>query len=85
VRIGDLVRIDWDGHHMELTFVREREGALVSTGTAEEAAAAAALAEDGLGKDTPTEAVAGEIVARPALPATTPGVARQPLQSRKKE
>jgi ATP-dependent Clp protease ATP-binding subunit ClpB len=85
VRMGDLVRIDWNGQHMELTFVREREGALVSAEANEEAAAAAVANEDGLGKDTPTETVAGEIVARPVLPATTPGVARQPLQGRKKE
>ena len=26
VRVGDLVRIDWDGVHKELTFVREQRG-----------------------------------------------------------
>ena len=35
VQLGDLVRIDWDGEHNLLTFVREGEGALVSTDTAE--------------------------------------------------
>src|SRR5262249_59039848 len=30
VRVGDLVRIDWDREHGELTFVREGEGALVN-------------------------------------------------------
>src|SRR3977135_985723 len=30
VQLGDLVRIDWDGQHDLLTFVREGEGALVS-------------------------------------------------------
>src|SRR5450631_3340157 len=30
VHLGDLVRIDWDGEHKQLTFVREGEGALVS-------------------------------------------------------
>src|SRR6516164_9829473 len=30
VRMGDLVRVDWDGVHKELTFVREKEGALVT-------------------------------------------------------
>ena len=30
VRMGDLVRVDWDGLHKELTFVREHEGALVT-------------------------------------------------------
>src|SRR6476661_984434 len=29
VHLGDLVRIDWDGVHKQLTFVREGEGALV--------------------------------------------------------
>jgi len=84
VRIGDLVRIDWDGVHKELTFVREREGALVATEASEEAAAALGETGDGLRKDIPTEAVAGEVPARPVLPAATPGVARQ-LQGRKKD
>src|ERR1035437_8103826 len=30
VQLGDLVRIDWDGEHNLLTFVREGEGALVN-------------------------------------------------------
>src|SRR6201987_585876 len=30
VHIGDLVCIDWDGQHKELTFAREGEGALVT-------------------------------------------------------
>src|SRR5438477_1522440 len=29
VRLGDLIKIDWDGEHTQLTFVRESEGALV--------------------------------------------------------
>src|SRR5438067_7846839 len=29
VRLGDLIKIDWDGEHKQLTFVRESEGALV--------------------------------------------------------
>ena len=29
VSVGDLVRIDWDGVHKELTFVRESQGALL--------------------------------------------------------
>src|SRR5438876_4759403 len=27
VRLGDLIKIDWDGEHKQLTFVRESEGA----------------------------------------------------------
>ena len=85
VRVGDLVRIDWDGQHKELTFVREQEGALVSTESAESEAAAAILGADGLGKDAPAEAVAGDVSSPPALPAASPAAARQTLQGRKKE
>jgi ATP-dependent Clp protease ATP-binding subunit ClpB len=85
VHVGDLVRIDWDGQHKELIFVREQEGALVSTESAESEAAAAILGADGLGKDAPAEAVAGDVSNPPALPAATPGAARQTLQGRKKE
>src|SRR3977135_1539039 len=33
VNLGDLVRIDWDESHKQLTFVREGEGALVQAAT----------------------------------------------------
>src|SRR5213082_2591395 len=33
VSLGDLVRIDWDESHKQLTFVREGEGALVQAAT----------------------------------------------------
>ena len=85
VRVGDLVRIDWDGQHKELTFVREQEGALVSTESEEREAAAAILGADGLGKDAPAEAVAGDVSNPPALPAASPAAARQTLQGRKIE
>jgi ATP-dependent Clp protease ATP-binding subunit ClpA len=85
VRVGDLVRIDWDGQHKELTFVREQEGALVSIESAESEAAAVILGADGLGKDAPAEAVAGDVSSPPALPAASPAAARQALQGRKKE
>jgi len=85
VRVGDLVRIDWGGQHKELTFVRESEGALVSTDSAETEAAAALLGADGLGKDAPAEAVAGDVSSLHALPAALPAAARQALQGRKKE
>ncbi|HUL35963.1 MAG TPA: AAA family ATPase [Candidatus Eisenbacteria bacterium] len=86
VNLGDLVRVDWDGVHNELTFVREQEGAIVAQEAGEETlASAAAPLQDGLAKDAPAEAVADEAAARPALPAASPAVARQSLQGRKKE
>jgi ATP-dependent Clp protease ATP-binding subunit ClpB len=86
VRLGDLVRIDWDGVHKELTFVREREGAIITAEGEEAAAAAAVPFRDGLGKDTPADATAapGDTPSLPALPAAAPATARQPLQGRKK-
>ena len=85
VRVGDLVRIDWDGVHKALTFVRESQGVLVTPDEPEEAKAATASSRDGLGKDAPAETVVEEPPSRPALPATTPAAARQSLQNRKKE
>ena len=86
VRIGDLVRVDWDGQHDQLTFVREREGALVAPDTTDTEAAAVTESSDGLGKATPQEAVPEEAANPPALPASPgPAVARQPLQGRKKD
>jgi len=85
VRMGDLVRVDWDGIHKELTFVREREGALVTADGTSEDMAAAQPDTDGLAKDTPVEAIADEESARPsALPAAAPAASGQPLQGRKK-
>jgi ATP-dependent Clp protease ATP-binding subunit ClpA len=85
VRVGDLVRVDWDGHHKELTFVREEEGALIFGEPTEPEVAAAILDADGLAKDAPAEAVAGDAASLPALPADTPAAARQTLQGRRKE
>jgi ATP-dependent Clp protease ATP-binding subunit ClpB len=85
VRVGDLVRVDWDGVHSELTFVREREGALVSPEAPGEETVAAKPDADGLGNATPVEAVAEESLRPPALPAASPAAAPQPLQGRKKE
>ncbi len=72
VHLGDLVRIDWDGQHKLLTFVREGEGALVhanSMGTAD--TAVSAEARDGKSIDTPCEVVTDERHTR-ALPAAMP-------------
>lgn len=85
VRVGDLVRVDWDGVHNELTFVREREGALVSPEGSVEETVGAAPKVDGLGKETPIEAIPEEPARPAALPAASPAVAPQPLQGRKKE
>ena len=85
LRVGDLVRIDWDGQHKELSFVREQEGALVAEAATESEAAAAVLGAGGFGKDAPVEAVAGDVSNPSALPVSTPAAARQALQGRKKE
>ena len=77
VRLGDLIKIDWDGEHKQLTFVRESEGALVETAQQLVAAKAAAPteAQDGRPVDLPTEAVAEERKTRAATPAAGPGPA----------
>jgi ATP-dependent Clp protease ATP-binding subunit ClpA len=77
VRLGDLIRIDWDGEHKLLTFVRESEGALVETASQLAAAKAAVPteAQDGRPVDLPTEAVAEERKTRAATPAAGPGPA----------
>jgi ATP-dependent Clp protease ATP-binding subunit ClpB len=84
VSVGDLVRIDWDGIHKELTFVRESQGALLVVEQQEEEVTAAVASDEGLGKAAPSEAIAAETKAVPALPAVGQAVARTPAQSRKK-
>src|SRR5271156_187448 len=86
VRMGDLVRVDWDRVHKELTFVREREGAIIVAEGEEGTAAAGEPFREGVGKDTPADATAapGDTPILPALPAAAPATARQPLQGRKK-
>jgi ATP-dependent Clp protease ATP-binding subunit ClpA len=82
VHLGDLVRIDWDGQHKQLTFVREGEGALVQMEAAPtETKAAAAEVKDGRSADAPAEVVAEPKKTRAALPAAIPAAAPQ---SRKK-
>jgi ATP-dependent Clp protease ATP-binding subunit ClpB len=78
VHLGDLVCIDWDGQHEQLTFVREGEGALVRSQSPEsEKVATGADAKDGRSVDIPTEAVAEGKKSRVALPATAPATAPQ--------
>jgi ATP-dependent Clp protease ATP-binding subunit ClpB len=85
VRMGDLVRVDWDGVHKELTFVREREGAIVNPELLVEDTTSVLADQDGLGKETSIEAVADEPARPTAVPAASPAAARQSLQGRKKE
>lgn len=78
VHLGDLVCIDWDREHKELTFAREGEGALVTPTTPETGQlAAAAEAKDGKVADPPAEAVAGERKLRAAQPGVAPAAATQ--------
>jgi ATP-dependent Clp protease ATP-binding subunit ClpB len=79
VRVGDLVRIDWDGVSKTLSFVRESEGALVET-PSPMASRAAAMAEarDGKALEAPAASKAAEATPLPtALPAATPAAAPQ--------
>jgi ATP-dependent Clp protease ATP-binding subunit ClpB len=78
VNLGDLVCIDWDQRHNQLTFVREGEGALVESASKKaEGAAAAAEAKDGKSADTPAEVVAEERKSRAAQPAASPAASPQ--------
>src|SRR5438067_2386464 len=78
VHLGDLVRIDWDGEHKQLTFIREGEGALVhSEGPETEKIAAGAEAKDGRKADAPAEAVSEGKKPRVAPAAAAPAAAAQ--------
>jgi ATP-dependent Clp protease ATP-binding subunit ClpA len=72
VRMGDLVRVDWDRVHKELTFVREREGVLINPEVPINETTAATPSSDGFGQDTPAEAVAEEAARPPVLPLASP-------------
>jgi ATP-dependent Clp protease ATP-binding subunit ClpB len=78
VQLGDLVRIDWDGEHNLLTFVREGEGALVNNAP-KQPTRPAPLEEirDGKSVDAPAEVVLDAKKSRAALPAATPAAAPQ--------
>jgi ATP-dependent Clp protease ATP-binding subunit ClpB len=78
VQLGDLVRIDWDGQHDLLTFVREGEGALVNSAPPElSRSAAAEEVRDGRSVDAPAEVVVEAKKSRAALPAASPAAAPQ--------
>jgi hypothetical protein len=78
VKLGDLVRVDWDGVHKNLTFVKESEGALVPNEQVEAAKAGVPTeATDGKTVDAPAEAVAEERKTRTAAPGAAPAAAAQ--------
>jgi len=78
VHLGDLVCIDWDGKHKELTFAREGEGALVTPAVAQIGTlAAAAEAKDGKTADAPAEVLVAERKLRAAQPSAGPASAPQ--------
>jgi hypothetical protein len=83
VSLGDLVCIDWDQSHNQLTFVREGEGALVQGPLPLAAGAAAPIeAKDGKSANEPTEAVKEERKSRAAQPSGSPAASPQ---ARKKQ
>ena len=78
VQLGDLVRIDWDGQHDLLTFVREGEGALVNSAPPQlSRSAAAEEVRDGRSVDAPAEVEVEAKKSRAALPAANPAAAPQ--------
>src|SRR5438105_270574 len=79
VRVGDLVRIDWDGTSVSLSFVRESEGALIEAPTPMASRAAAmAEARDGKALETPAKPAAAEaVLPTTTIPAATPAAAPQ--------
>jgi ATP-dependent Clp protease ATP-binding subunit ClpB len=83
VHLGDLVCIDWDRQHEQLTFVREGEGALVQRESPQtEQVAASAEAKDGRTADVSTEAETEGKKTRVAMPAAAPAATPQ---ARKKQ
>jgi ATP-dependent Clp protease ATP-binding subunit ClpA len=77
VHLGDLVCIDWDREHSQLTFIREGEGALVQNHTEGEQLAAGADAKDGRKAEIPAEAVTEGKKPRTAPAAAAPAAAPQ--------
>src|SRR6266849_5468266 len=78
VHLGDLVCIDWDKEHSQLTFVREGEGALVQNQPPDnEEVAAGTEAKDGRKADVPAEAVSEGKKPRVVPAAAGPGAAPQ--------
>src|SRR2546425_10709526 len=84
VQLGDLVCIDWDRSHSNLTFVRESEGAVVSGRKhGDKPVEIPAQVSDGRSAEIPSETKAGEKKTPAASPAAAPAVA--PAGHRKQE
>ena len=81
VQLGDLVRIDWDGEHNLLTFVRDGEGALVTAPAPQRELVEVTETRDGRSAEVPTEVVIETRKSRAALPGVAPATVPQ---SRKK-
>src|SRR6266581_411611 len=78
VNLGDLVRIDWDESHKQLTFVREGEGALVQAASQGASGKTTTVeVKDGKSADAPPEAVVEERKSRAAQPAGSPAPSPQ--------
>jgi len=77
VHLGDLVCIDWDREHSQLTFIREGEGALVQNHSESEQLAAGADTKDGRKAEIPAEAVTEGKKPRSAPAAAAPAAAPQ--------
>jgi ATP-dependent Clp protease ATP-binding subunit ClpB len=72
VKMGDLVRVDWDGVHKELSFVREKEAALIGPEEAEDKMTDAPRDTEGLGAEISAEAPAEERKSAAQAPMATP-------------
>jgi len=77
VHLGDLVCIDWDREHSQLTFIREGEGALVQNHPDREQIASGAEAKDGRKAEIPAEAITEGKKPRTAPAAAAPAAAPQ--------
>jgi ATP-dependent Clp protease ATP-binding subunit ClpA len=77
VHLGDLVCIDWDREHSQLTFIREGEGALVQNHPDSEQVASGAEAKDGRKAEIPAEAITEGKKPRTAPAAAAPAAAPQ--------
>src|SRR5882762_5325552 len=77
VSLGDLVRIDWDESHKQLTFVREGENLAIPAASQHAVGAAASEARDGKSAETPTEATVEDRKSRAAQPGGGPATSPQ--------
>ena len=77
VHLGDLVCIDWDREHSQLTFIREGEGALVQNHSDSEQVASGTEAKDGRKAEIPAEAITEGKKPRTAPAAAAPAAAPQ--------